>query len=56
MVGRGIGITNIMHRLELLFGQQAKMIINSDLGVGTAILLQTPLLASEPNKGYPQED
>lgn len=52
----GIGISNIMHRLELLFGKQARLVISSELGIGTAILIQTPLLTSEPNKGYPQQD
>ena len=51
---RGIGITNIMHRLKLLFGEESKFSISSEIGMGTSIHLEIPLLVSEPSKGYPQ--
>ena len=45
--GTGIGLTNIAERLKVLYGDSARMTIDSHEGKGTLIRLRLPLLHSE---------
>lgn len=42
--GTGIGMANVAERLKVLYGNAAKMIIDSRAGVGTLIRLRLPVL------------
>ena len=42
--GTGIGMANVAERLKVLYGDTAKMIIDSRSGVGTLIRLRLPIL------------
>jgi two-component system, LytTR family, sensor kinase len=45
--GTGIGLTNVAERLKVLYGDTARMTIDSHEGKGTLIRLRLPLLQSE---------
>ena len=45
--GTGIGLANIAERLKVLYGDTARMTIDSREGKGTLIRLRLPLLQSE---------
>ncbi|MGH0051913.1 MAG: sensor histidine kinase, partial [Sphaerochaetaceae bacterium] len=49
----GIGITNIIHRLELLFAKDTLFLIKSIPGQGTTISIETPLLIMNQVFGTP---
>ena len=42
--GAGIGITNISERLQVLYGDAARMTIDSHEGKGTLVRIRLPLL------------
>src|SRR5229473_2520418 len=42
--GRGIGMVNVAERLHVLFGDEAKMIVQSRDGLGTLVMLEIPVL------------
>ncbi len=42
--GRGIGMLNVAERLHVLFGDEAKMIVQSRDGLGTLVMLEIPVL------------
>lgn len=50
-IGSGIGIRNVIDRLELYYGDQAKCFIESTLGRGTKVILLLPTLADERKEG-----
>jgi two-component system LytT family sensor kinase len=43
--GSGIGIANVAERLKVLYGDTARMVIDSRQGQGTAVRLHVPVLA-----------
>jgi two-component system LytT family sensor kinase len=45
--GTGIGMANVAERLKVLYGDAAKMTIDSPEGTGTLVRLRLPLLSSE---------
>jgi two-component system, LytTR family, sensor kinase len=45
--GNGIGMANIAERLKVLYGDKAKMTIDSRQGQGTLVRLRLPVLPSE---------
>jgi len=45
--GTGIGLANVAERLKVLYGDTARMTIDSHGGKGTLIRLRLPLLQSE---------
>jgi two-component system, LytTR family, sensor kinase len=45
--GTGIGLTNVAERLKVLYGDTARMTIDSHEGKGTLIRLRLPLLQAE---------
>lgn len=45
--GTGIGMTNVVERLKVLYGDTAGMAVDSHQGRGTAIRLRIPILATE---------
>jgi two-component system, LytTR family, sensor kinase len=46
--GTGIGLTNVAERLKVLYGDTARMTIDSHEGKGTLIRLRLPLLQESP--------
>ncbi len=44
---RGIGLSNVQQRLQLNYGDQAKLTIDSQIGSGTVVTLSWPLLSEE---------
>ena len=44
--GTGIGMANVAERLKVLYGDTAKMMIESREGLGTQIRLRLPILAN----------
>jgi len=45
--GTGIGIANVAERLKVLYGDAAKMTIDSHAGTGTLVRLRLPVLPNE---------
>jgi sensor histidine kinase YesM len=45
--GTGIGLANVAERLKVLYGETARMTIDSREGKGTLIRLRLPLLQPE---------
>ena len=45
--GTGIGMANVAERLKVLYGETARMTIDSHEGKGTLIRLRLPVLESE---------
>jgi sensor histidine kinase YesM len=45
--GTGIGLANVAERLKVLYGETARMTIDSPEGKGTLIRLRLPILPSE---------
>jgi two-component system LytT family sensor kinase len=45
--GTGIGMANVAERLKVLYGDTARMTIDSHEGKGTLIRLRLPVLQSE---------
>ena len=45
--GTGIGMANVAERLKVLYGDTARMTIDSNEGRGTLVRLRLPLLQSE---------
>jgi two-component system LytT family sensor kinase len=45
--GAGIGMTNVAERLKVLFGNKARMTIDSPQGKGTLVRLRLPILQSD---------
>jgi two-component system LytT family sensor kinase len=45
--GTGIGMANVAERLKVLYGDTARMTIDSHNGKGTLIKIQMPVLQSE---------
>jgi sensor histidine kinase YesM len=45
--GTGIGMANVAERLKVLYGETARMTIDSHEGKGTLIRLRLPILRSE---------
>jgi len=45
--GRGIGMLNVAERLQVLFGEEGKMIVQSRDGQGTLVMLELPVLDPE---------
>jgi len=45
--GTGIGLANVAERLKVLYGDSARMSIDSHAGKGTLIRLRLPMLQSE---------
>jgi two-component system, LytTR family, sensor kinase len=45
--GRGIGMVNVAERLHVLFGDEAKMIVQSRDGQGTLVILEIPVLQQD---------
>jgi len=46
--GRGIGMANVAERLQVLFGDEGKMTVQSSEGQGTLIALEMPVLHAAP--------
>ncbi len=42
---RGIGLSNVQQRLQLNYGDQAKLTLDSQMGLGTVVTLSWPLLS-----------
>ncbi|HKD81168.1 MAG TPA: histidine kinase [Candidatus Angelobacter sp.] len=51
--GRGIGMMNVAERLHVLFGDEGRMTVQSRDGQGTLVMLELPVLHSEPGEGHP---
>jgi LytS/YehU family sensor histidine kinase len=47
MNGMGIGMANISERLRVLYGDTARMTIDSQRGKGTLVRIRLPLLQAE---------
>ncbi len=45
--GTGIGMANVAERLKVLYGETARMTIDSQGGKGTLVRLRLPVLESE---------
>ncbi|HEV2731310.1 MAG TPA: sensor histidine kinase, partial [Terriglobales bacterium] len=45
--GTGIGIANVAERLKVLYGETARMTIDSHEGKGTLVRLRVPVLQSD---------
>ena len=45
--GRGIGMVNVAERLQVLFGDEGKMTVQSRDGQGTLVMLELPVLQQE---------
>ena len=45
--GTGIGMANVAERLQVLYGDSARMTIDSHEGKGTLVRLRLPLLQTE---------
>jgi len=43
--GKGIGVSNVRERLHVLYNQDYKMVIESQAGIGTRILIDVPVQA-----------
>lgn len=51
--GRGIGMMNVAERLHVLFGDEGRMTVQSRDGQGTLVMLELPVMHSEPGEGHP---
>jgi two-component system LytT family sensor kinase len=51
--GRGIGMMNVAERLHVLFGDEGRMTVQSRDGQGTLVMLELPVLHSEPGEVHP---
>jgi two-component system LytT family sensor kinase len=51
--GRGIGMMNVAERLHVLFGDAGRMTVQSRDGQGTLVMLELPVLHTEPGEGHP---
>jgi two-component system LytT family sensor kinase len=49
--GTGIGMANVAERLKVLYGEAAKMTIDSRDGKGTLVRLRLPVLPNEDANG-----
>ncbi len=54
--GNGIGMANVAERLKVLYGDTAKMTIDSKEGKGTLVRLRLPVVPSDDDEGPPQTD
>ena len=41
--GKSVGLQNVYKRMQLIYGEQAKLLIESEKGIGTKVRLQLPL-------------
>lgn len=46
----GIGIANVNDRIRLNYGEPYGLKINSELGVGTEVIVVLPLLSNDPDQ------
>jgi sensor histidine kinase YesM len=51
--GRGIGMMNVAERLHVLFGDAGRMTVQSRDGQGTLVMLELPVVHTEPGEGHP---
>jgi two-component system, LytTR family, sensor kinase len=51
--GRGIGMMNVAERLHVLFGDEAKMTVQSRDGQGTLVVLELPVMNADLPAGAP---
>jgi two-component system LytT family sensor kinase len=49
--GTGIGMANVAERLKVLYGEAARMVVNSSAAGGTVIQLQLPLIQTYEANG-----
>jgi two-component system, LytTR family, sensor kinase len=54
--GTGIGLTNVAERLKVLYGEAARMTIDSLEGKGTLVRLRLPVLESRDSAAFPYYD
>lgn len=48
-VGHGIGIPNVLNRIQLLYGPEARLSIDSEPGVGTRVQIMLPGYIKQPD-------
>jgi len=54
--GTGIGLTNVAERLNVLYGDAARMTIDSREGKGTLVRLRLPVLENRDSASFPYYD
>ena len=46
----GVGLKNVYQRLKIYYGEKANLLIESELDVGTKIIIMIPLQGAEKNE------
>ena len=52
--GSHYGMENIAKRLELFYGEEIPVLVESSPGVGTCIIINVPMLKKEDYEGRPE--